>query len=471
MSWFNRPNQNQSWCQRRNIRSNLFQQLARALPKNSNRNVNNATTYKYSKKYRVSRRFGFCFFTSRGNSTYREIGWRAWTDYNSHDPGITILEVLCYALTDLGMRIDKPILDLLTAEQNSFKSVSNQFYKASQILPTTPVNELDYRGLFIDIPGVRNCWMRIADITLNADTKNDTLTYNRSTIPVDTPASNVSTVQLKGLYDILVDYEDEVTEQEIQNRINPEIFKRYHANRNLCEDLIKIKPVEELGISVCGQIDLLPDVDEEWVHAQIYHQIANYFSTKLRFYGVSELIAKGYTTDRIFSGPLLENGFLDPEELASAQLRKEVRLSDLMQIIMNIEGVRHIKDIAIGFCDPENIPPNPWVICVPEDKKPVLCERSKLNYTKGVLPLNINQNKVRGYLTQLKEAEDQNSTVTADDKDLKYPSGTYIEAAAYSTVQNDFPDTYGIGTLGLGAQATGTRKAQAKTIKSLPAVF
>ncbi|MFP3244884.1 MAG: hypothetical protein RXR20_10015, partial [Paraburkholderia sp.] len=27
-----------------------------------------------------------------------------WTDYNEHDPGITILEQLCYALTDLGLR-------------------------------------------------------------------------------------------------------------------------------------------------------------------------------------------------------------------------------------------------------------------------------------------------------------------------------------------------------------------------------
>ena len=27
-----------------------------------------------------------------------------WTDYNTHDPGITILEQVCYALTDLAYR-------------------------------------------------------------------------------------------------------------------------------------------------------------------------------------------------------------------------------------------------------------------------------------------------------------------------------------------------------------------------------
>src|SRR5262249_24576430 len=31
-----------------------------------------------------------------------------WTDFNTHDPGITILEQLCYAITDLGYRTAYP---------------------------------------------------------------------------------------------------------------------------------------------------------------------------------------------------------------------------------------------------------------------------------------------------------------------------------------------------------------------------
>ncbi|RDH85467.1 MAG: hypothetical protein DIZ78_11025 [endosymbiont of Escarpia spicata] len=36
-----------------------------------------------------------------------------WTDYNAHDPGITILELLCYAITDLSYRTRLPMADLL----------------------------------------------------------------------------------------------------------------------------------------------------------------------------------------------------------------------------------------------------------------------------------------------------------------------------------------------------------------------
>ena len=32
----------------------------------------------------------------------QKLSGKQWTDYNFHDPGITILEQICYALTDLG---------------------------------------------------------------------------------------------------------------------------------------------------------------------------------------------------------------------------------------------------------------------------------------------------------------------------------------------------------------------------------
>ena len=37
-----------------------------------------------------------------------------WTDYNLHDPGITILEAAAYAQTELAFRTDFPIADILT---------------------------------------------------------------------------------------------------------------------------------------------------------------------------------------------------------------------------------------------------------------------------------------------------------------------------------------------------------------------
>ena len=55
------------------------------------------------------------FFRLRreGIGFIEQLGSQQWTDYNAHDPGITILDQLCYAITDLAYRLGWNIQDLL----------------------------------------------------------------------------------------------------------------------------------------------------------------------------------------------------------------------------------------------------------------------------------------------------------------------------------------------------------------------
>ena len=96
----------------------------------------------------------------------------------------------------------------------------------------------------------------------------------------------------------------------------------YHANRNLCEDLIHIEEVETYPVKVCAQIELLPEADEEKVHAIILHAIDEYLSPSLRFPLAESASGKRYTTDEIFNGPLLEHGFIDNQELLATELKR-----------------------------------------------------------------------------------------------------------------------------------------------------
>src|ERR1051325_10664486 len=97
------------------------------------------------------------FLRAEGLKYIEELGSKLWTDYNEHDPGITILEALCYAITELGFRSGMPIENLLTGEDR--KIPSNQtFYTAQNILTQSPLTIDDYRKLLIDIVGVHNAW-------------------------------------------------------------------------------------------------------------------------------------------------------------------------------------------------------------------------------------------------------------------------------------------------------------------------
>jgi len=401
----------------------------------------------------------FHFLRKEGIGYIEKMGGAIWTDYNSHDPGITMLEMLCYAITDLGMRINTPIENILSSD-DPLKSINAQFYKASEILPIKPVTSLDYRKLFIDIDGVKNCWPRIFKKTVHVDCKNDLLSYNIDDFNA-IPNSKKKKFDLKGLYKLVVDFED-LEPVEIE-AVKLKIKKRYHANRNLCEDLISIETVKEHPIKICADIEVDTTADEEKVHAQILYDIQNYLATKVYFYSIQQMLEKDYTSTDIFEGPVLDNGFIDTKELKKAELRDQVRHSDLINIVMEVEGVKVVKDFSLANCDENS--ESESIICIAEDTKPILCSKSVFNYSKDVLPLSINKKRVAEFLALLEEEDEVQKYNASKNKELAIPQGLYSDPGSYTTIQNDFPDTYGITNMGIPGNPTPRRKAKTKQLK------
>src|ERR1017187_2729901 len=80
----------------------------------------------------------YAFLRQSGLKYIEELGNRLWTDYNEHDPGITILEALCYAITELGYRTDLPMQDLLAGADGKIPS-GQTLYTAKNILTQSPL--------------------------------------------------------------------------------------------------------------------------------------------------------------------------------------------------------------------------------------------------------------------------------------------------------------------------------------------
>lgn len=118
----------------------------------------------------------------------QELSGKIWTDDNAHDPGVTILEMLAYAITDLGYRTNYHIRDILTTAPP--EDIRN-FFTAKEIMPIYPVTFNDYRKLLIDVEvpigipfcesvGVKNAWIEVSDtneIPFYLDKPNEKLTY------------------------------------------------------------------------------------------------------------------------------------------------------------------------------------------------------------------------------------------------------------------------------------------------------
>lgn len=179
-----------------------------------------ADNIKISKEAPEQKSQDYQFLREEGIKYIQEMAGKIWSDYNLHDPGITILESLCYAITDLGYRAAYPINDIIAVKQNGHKTEDiKNFHTARQILHNAPLTKKDYRKLLIDtainveIPktnkkellGVKNAWIDIsneAETFYYADVKNSKLSYTKPTLKSDQEEIKVGI-----LYDILLEFE------------------------------------------------------------------------------------------------------------------------------------------------------------------------------------------------------------------------------------------------------------------------
>lgn len=155
-----------------------------------------------------------------------QMGSSLWTDYNTHDPGITILEALCYAITDLAFRTRWDLKDLLapaTPSSDPKQPFPNQpFFTAREILTVNPWTPDDFRRLLIDLDGVRNAWVFCKECACDVhyyDWCEDdklTLSYQKpDNAKLQAPAKKV---ELLGLYEILLELEADLELGDLNDR-------------------------------------------------------------------------------------------------------------------------------------------------------------------------------------------------------------------------------------------------------------
>jgi len=387
-----------------------------------------------------------------------------WTDYNVHDPGITILELLCYALTDLGFRATFPIEDLLASATDNVAAMQQQFFSARRILPSQPLTISDYRKLLIDLKGVKNAWLAPVTQSYYADTAEGRLLRENPGRP------EIREIQLSGLYAVTIEYDSDNAAEQLRVQMTAE--ELLQANRNLCEDFVRFDRVETQGFNLCCELELAPDADTAAVKAEILFQVQNYLAPPVRNYTLAEMLEREkadgnrYTADEIFAGPPLACGFIDDEELARAELRAEIHLSDVIGIIMDIGGVRAVRDILLHPDGVQTPMENKWLVPVMPGRKALLNpDHSRIVFYKRNMPVMADSAATEARLKQLQEAAAAKSDLEIP-YDFEIPMGCFRNPGSYYSFQNHFPAIYGLGEAGLNSSADDKRQAQACQLKA-----
>ncbi|WP_339057782.1 hypothetical protein [Candidatus Regiella endosymbiont of Tuberolachnus salignus] len=411
----------------------------------------------------------YAFLRKTGIEHIQRLAGELWTDHNTHDPGITLLECLCYAITDVSYRLSFEMKDLLAVLPTHGSNPSNisraPLFTARDILTSHPVTLNDYRKLLIDIPGVRNAWIEknpASLVPIYYEAQSNCLRLNQAT-------ETAKPLPLRGIYQVYIAKDDTVSDGKKEQALMKTVKARLHQYRQIAEDFADpiLLPFEEITVKL--HIVVADDVDLDRLAAHIYWQLSQAIAPTLSFHSLSARRQENRPIDTIFEGPPLANGFIDETELEGFDRKTTLRSSDFIHIILDMDGVQSVKKIALESSQKSGFH-QPWVLELDLNYTPKLKPlqqllESDLQFERQGILCQINIEAAKAHLKNVKERE-------AFDKkkqplqDIPLPRGHYRHLGDYVSIQHDLPPNYGIGSLGLPDSVSPTRKIQAKQLKA-----
>ena len=362
----------------------------------------------------------------------QNLSGNIWSDYNIHDPGITTLEILCYVITELGYRSDTGIEDIFKSSNVQHDSL----FEAHEILSSGAFSILDLKKIILDVDQVRN-----VDIILSKNHKEYSSLYS---IWVETMTTDLS----------------KVAKEKLRKALSHNISSK----RFLGIDFEDINFFNHDLVSVDLAIELSNKVTSKKIFKNLIGALDYYFSPTPNFQSIDILLVKGVSSESIFSGPTLKNGFLLNDSIQKNNIKKQLYISDLINQIMNVEHVQDIK--KINLVD-ENGNDYSWVYKVKAD-----CV-VRLDLSKTKIKVYYKNNEIYSFKDDyLSDSFLLSKTKVAHKKNtLEIKKGNSIDLKSYKSIQYDFPSIYGVGELGAPIGWSEEKRAYSKQFKSFLTFF
>ncbi|MEN2399214.1 hypothetical protein GKZ90_0005465 [Flavobacterium sp. MC2016-06] len=359
-----------------------------------------------------------------------------WTNFNPSDPGMTILDQFCFALTELGYCTDFSIPDILT-DYNGNIEIKDQFYLPYEILTTAPYTIDDYKKYIVD--GVENVYNVVI------------LSYNNNVFPFNK------------VYQVYLYVNPAITDTA---GICKAAFYVLNKSRNLGEIFNEPIALSPVNCWIGGKLEIQKDADQYTILLNVQTKIQTYIFSILEQAGYDTLKLAGYTAAEIYDGPYLENGWILTDSLVDK--KDNIRSIDLVPIIESVSGVVSItglqlyqkeKTVNVLQALIEQIL-SVDVLASYQNKKLVLSANGKDLPFDSFAPLQ----------TTIDNFEE--TTALINNKEAsKIPKSSFRDINTYYSIQNTFPQQYGIGDDTIEDYSQPIQVAQSRQLKGYLILF
>lgn len=398
-----------------------------------------------------------------------------WTDYNEHDPGVTILETVIFGLTDVCFRLGFGVSDLLATDEDMVDAKERSLYYPATILTHHPVTMDDFRKIIFDrIDEASNVWIE----------------------PSDHDIQGLYSIKLFAKPSIHFKFKDKNYAEKVRNEVHGKVVALWPSIRNIGEDINAedIQVLENQRVYIRAHLILQSNDSLESVFAHIVNRLDGYFNPQLERKSLDELKAKGLSDEQIFEGPFLSGGFIANESLKKP-IPKRITKAEIVSIIMSIPGIDQIEDFMMFtgkderhlirqekeiVIDDGHIPRFRFERETKDGSGPQqrLLKHNETSFST-IKMRRRNQNKYLDIdldlmlkkLRQIQAIQNRNFNLNLSNLSKGNYQGTARQLDAYSTIQNDFPYIYGINQFGISKFDTKERKSQALQLKSYLVLF
>lgn len=407
------------------------------------------------RRKKTSDPLGFDSLRSEAIKQLQQLSGQRWSDYNLHDPGVTILEQLIYAITDLTYRSDFDIADLLVDESGSIDFDGLNLHSPVEVMPCRASTVRDYRKLILDaaatlddlLPALDNIWI------------------------TDMAEHDGANPQFRGLYRFAIKLDQNLDQQKHEDA-KEKIRSTYLKSRNLCEDLGEIIVVDSLEYELRADIEVSGTQDPAEILAEIYFECARRVASSININRYDQLAEQDQSLEQLLDGPFTEYGFIRDEDLREQQT--EFLLSTLNTTINAIEGVDYLRELCLVRGDVEKYDriisdgsEQAFDLVVPKFSRDI-----KVVLTRNGQALRIAFDELLARYREL-GLRYHSSRSTPQDLSLLYKpiSGDFRPLRQYFSIQNQFPASYGINLQGMPESASNQDKAKARQLKAYLLVF
>lgn len=366
----------------------------------------------------------------------QQLSGSIWTDYNEHDPGVTILEQVCYALTDVMYRADFPVEDFLVGENGRIDWKKQSLLPPETAFPCRPTTIPDYNAALRDelVPGILN-------------------------VRLEPKPGH----RRDGLYRIvLVPFHEDI---RVSGERSQEIFSGW---RNLCEDLDDIETLDTVDYALDARVDIREGFDPAEILAKIYYQCGKKVTAGIEFEPFDMALGRHKNPEEVFRGPFTDSGVVATDSGAPLAVLPDL---EVFRLIRNVEGVESVTvnrgaPVARGPASAAAKPADakPYALRVrlpkPDDKIQIQVFRGGRQIKPNEHDIEMNYRKQHFANRIVPSSPEQVAAL------LLRPTGFYRDISEYSSVQYQFPGIYGLGDRGVPKSAGRERMALANQLKA-----